>query len=72
MRAYQCDRCGKFYSRSNKDLNKIFITGSCTQIGCIKDLCGKCQKELEAWWGKKKKGKKNEQKAGEEKTEKAD
>lgn len=72
MRAYQCDRCGKFYSRSNKDLNKIFITGSCTQTGYIKDLCGKCQKELEAWWGKKKKGKKNEQKAGEEKTEKAD
>ena len=72
MRAYQCDRCGKFYSRSNKELNKIFITVSCTSNMYIKDLCGKCQKELEAWWGKKKKGKKNEQKAGEEKTEKAD
>lgn len=72
MRAYQCDRCGKFYSRSNKELNKIFIAGSCTSNMYIKDLCGKCQKELEAWWGKKKKGKKNEQKAGEEKTEKAD
>jgi hypothetical protein len=57
MRAYQCDRCGKFYSRSNKDLNKIFITGSCTSNMYIKDLCDKCQRELEVWWEKKKKAK---------------
>lgn len=50
MRAYQCDRCGTLYSYSNKLENEIFITSSCTVTGCVKDLCGKCQKELEAWW----------------------
>lgn len=50
MRAYQCDRCGALYSHSNKLENEIFITGSCTVTGQVKDLCDECQKELEIWW----------------------
>lgn len=54
MKAYKCDRCGKFYSRLPKYANEpwIFVTSSCTSTSStyIKDLCDNCQKELEAWW----------------------
>ena len=66
MRAYQCDRCGRFYSFLSKNTGKISITDTRTTTLLAKDLCDECQKELEAWWGKKKKGKKNEQKTSEE------
>ena len=67
MRAYQCDRCGRFYSFLSKNTGKISITDTRTTTLLAKDLCDECQKELEAWWGKK-----NEQKASEEKVENQD
>lgn len=66
MRAYQCDRCGKFFANSNKDTKEpwIFITGSKTSTMYIKDLCDDCQKEFEAWWMIKKEEETEEQKPG--------
>lgn len=61
MRAYQCDRCGEFYGYFSKGKSEeIFITSSNASTGCIKDLCSKCQDELEAWWTKNKKKKEKE------------
>lgn len=57
MKAFQCDRCGKFFAYS-KDAKEplIFVTGSRTSNMYIQDLCDDCQNELEVWWmiGKKK------------------
>lgn len=50
MRAYQCDRCSALYSDSNKLKNEIFITVTPTSTLGVRDLCDRCQKELEAWW----------------------
>lgn len=52
MRAYRCDRCGKFFAHSCRDADKIFVTDSYTSVACnrIKDLCADCQREFEAWW----------------------
>lgn len=63
MRAYQCDRCGELYSYFSKSIKReeIYITSSNTLSGCIKDLCGQCQEELEAWWKMKKKKKKEKE-----------
>lgn len=75
MRAYKCDRCGKFFDHS-KDAKEplIFITGSRTSNMYIQDLCDDCQNELDVWWmmGKKKEEVEDEQASGKEKTEKAD
>lgn len=61
MRAYQCDRCGALYSHSNKLESEIFITGSCTITGQVKDLCDECQKELEVWWNAGRKAEESEE-----------
>ena len=52
MKAYQCDRCGKFFSHLKKDTKEpwIFVTGSRTSTNYVKDLCEECQKEFEDWW----------------------
>lgn len=72
MRAYQCDRCGRLYSYSSKDTNKIFITDSYASVACnrIKDLCGECQKEFEEWWMTKKWTEAEDEQATSEETQK--
>lgn len=52
MKAYQCDRCGKFFAHSCRSVDKIFVTDIYTSAAWnkIKDLCADCQRELEAWW----------------------
>lgn len=55
MKAYKCDRCGKFYeSMCNPD---IWVTKDCHPYPDIKiyDLCEDCRNELKQWLENKEK-----------------
>ena len=46
MKAYKCDRCGKFFEKDNGQKTSFFITAF-NPHGL--DLCPNCNAELQAW-----------------------
>ena len=51
MKAYKCDRCGKFFEKyKNQGTSEFFnITRNpCVSGNCL-DLCPKCNSELQEW-----------------------
>lgn len=54
MKAYKCDRCGKFFLNSEYGykFSNFYITHSPLVIGSCLDLCPDCNDELQEWIAK--------------------
>ena len=50
MKAYRCDRCGKYYE-DNGCSRKYYVTTLKFTTGCVKDLCPECQAGLNDFMG---------------------
>lgn len=50
MKAYKCDRCGRFY---NEPVGQNFIVTKQGDVVNMLDLCPKCYNELSNWLDKK-------------------
>lgn len=49
MKAYKCDRCGKFFSEYGYAPSKFYITRTPNASGHCLDLCQNCNAELQEW-----------------------
>lgn len=50
MRAYKCDRCGKFFERyDGQGTGKFFNVTRMLMSGSGLDLCPNCNAELQVW-----------------------
>lgn len=49
-RAYQCDRCGGFFTKRFVGCLYDIVTKNCE---CHKDLCPECNKQLDEWYANK-------------------
>ena len=57
MKAFKCDRCGKFYDNNNEDYFKkenehlrLLLIKDCHPYQEMKyDLCNECKKSLSEW-----------------------
>lgn len=47
MKAYKCDRCGKFFE--HRKIPELGIIRGPLTIGCCLDLCQNCSDELQEW-----------------------
>lgn len=48
MRAYKCNRCGKYYD--DRQDSGPYITFRPKLSGVAEDLCLECEEELRQWW----------------------